>query len=179
MKTTTRLHKLIYLSIATMLVACAQPPLSSSRVTYQANSVQALKNYAGNVSRGFKSTPSNTRRAFGDSTMSSEQPYQGYLMRQDQHQQVSDCLAAVNSNTPNCGSLNAVAGTLARCLNQIITYRNPILSYSYRQLPNDGQNLWAYLLNWRRPTTYDSFSGGDFNILSQFASQGFTSQDWQ
>ena len=179
MKTTTLKQIFWTLTSALLVSACAQQPLTSSLVKYQANSVQALQNYAGNVSKGFRGASNSSRGLSPVGPTGSQDLFQGYLLRQQTHEEVQACKDAMDSITPSCANLNNMAATLARCLNRIISDRNPILAYSYRQLNTQGQNYWGYLLNWHRPSTLDTFSSLDFNILNQFASQGFTDQDWR
>ena len=79
----------------------------------------------------------------------------------------------------SCGNYNYMISSLSRCLDRVLTYRNPLLTYAYRHLDNDGQRYWTYLLNWRRPATYDFFlQTDDFGVLNNYANQGI-GQDYK
>ncbi len=37
--------------------------------------------------------------------------------------------------------------TLSRCLNNIVSFQNPIFTYAYRNLGSDSQTEWPYLID--------------------------------
>lgn len=111
-----------------------------------------------------------------------QQPGQGYgqeglygqtLIQQQIHQEANDCIEMSLMFPETEQNYDPMVATLSRCLNRIITYRNPLMTFANRNMSGGGQQAWSYLLNYRRPGGMDSFGGMDFNLLSQFAGQGY------
>lgn len=180
MKTTTQM--MIFSVSLLMLGACANSGMKSSKVSYQVQSNTQLSAYANNVSRGFAKS-SKSSRGFVDGQAQyydgqtsaanlglSNQSYGGAI--QDQ---VKDCQQYVSSYT-QCADADKMISVLAQCLNTVMNYQNPLMTYSYQQLDTQGQQFWTYLLNWKRSSTLDNFGQNDFNILSQYAGQGMLQQ---
>ena len=179
MKHINKLYKATLGMIASMMViGCAAP--NSTGTAYQNKTKPVLQRFASNVSRGFTGNRSSGRGIAYDysygyqQTQSyAQQPYGGALISQAMEQELEACTEIVNNVPPTCDNYGFMISSLARCLDRIITYRNPILTYAFKNLDNRGQQYWSYLLNYRRPQSFDLFLGGqDYSAMYNYASQG-------
>lgn len=186
MKTTTK-----YLALVGVLIlgACAKPPMTDQKAQYQINSSKVLGKYAANVSRGFKKASSSSakRGAFYDTYgyptydtnqwYSQNQSYGSPVIKHALGDEAQECVALTQGIPENCANLPFMVASLARCLDRIISYRNPLYTYAYRHMDQQGQQYWAYLLDWRRPRTLNQFGMNDFNQLSGYATSGYVDND--
>lgn len=181
MKHINKIFKATLGMIASMMViGCAAS--NQAGTEYQSKSQQVLRRFATNVSRGIvgkKGTSSGRGIAYDYSygyqqtQQYAAQPYGGALVNQAMEQELQACSELVTNVPPTCDNYNFMISSLARCLDRIITYRNPILTYAFKNLDNRGQQYWSYLLNYRRPQSFDMFLGGqDYSTMFNYASQG-------
>lgn len=166
---------LIYLSLIVIAACANNTKLPATKVTYQVKSNEQLAGYANNVSRGFTKS---SGRGLSYATDNATNPYYGgWVIRDHMETEVRDC-EQYASQFQSCADSDKMISVLAQCLNQVMNYRNPIMTNSYNQLDNQGQQYWAYLLNWRRASTLNNFSSYDFNILSRYAGTGYLTQSY-
>lgn len=163
--------QLNYFGMATFLLlsSCAKSPLSDDKATYQMKGSKILAKYANSISRGFTTSPSSSRGV----TSQWQQQNGNVVMNQSLTQEAQDCVNQSNSVPKNTANLQFMASNLARCLNKIISYRNPLYTAGYRNLNPQGQQYWTYLLDWRRPAPVQQFSPNDFTLLNNYASTGY------
>ncbi|MBI3296209.1 MAG: hypothetical protein HYZ71_15900 [Deltaproteobacteria bacterium] len=88
----------------------------------------------------------------------------------------AECLAQVQAIPAQAQYYSMMVAALSRCLNRMLTDGNPLMTYGYRNLDPNSQNMYAYLLNWRQYGCSDQFSQNQFGVLNQFAGNGFLPQ---
>lgn len=186
MKTTTTYFALI---AAIVLSACAKAPMTDQKAQYQMNSTKILGSFASSVSRGFTgaATTSVKRGAFYDTYgnptygvdqwQQQNQQFGNPVLRQQTSQEARDCVQLSKGIPENCANLPFMLASLARCLDRIVSDRNPLYTYSYQNLDRQGQQYWSYLLDWRRARPLNQFGPNDFNQLSNYASSGYIGGD--
>lgn len=170
-----------------LAVGCAQAPRSPKQVEYQTKASQALGGFAKIVSKGFLkkgTSSSSTRGAYDYGSPNYDSLYQdwshrngGYIGRQNIHAEVQDCRAQIEAIPKDCNNLGFMVSSLSRCLNRIISHRNPIFAYGYRQLDRPGQQYYSYLQDWRRPRPVQYYSLQDYQQWSPYASTGWLPND--
>lgn len=170
----------ILILLTLLLGACSQQVLSV-RQRYQVNANAVLKAYANDVSRGINSKTFSRGRGMAGMDMSGGSmsgmdmssgsgTYGNSLAdQQSVEEEAKNCLEMLSQFPATCDNYPYIISSLARCLNRVLT-KNPLLTYSFQNLDDQGQWYWAYLLNWRAPhQTLDTFSSSDFtSLLSLF-----------
>jgi hypothetical protein len=177
--------KIYSLAVATLLIGCAaSEPFQVSETKYQKRSGKALASFADGVSRGFKRSGSSSSRGMydmyggGADAQGMQQPYGGHILKSAMEAEVQDCMELVSDLPKSCETYNYMVSSLTRCLDRVVSYRNPLMTYAYRHLDDEGKQYWGYLLNWRRPQTFDLFLGGsDMMTMDPFATQGYVPND--
>jgi hypothetical protein len=101
------------------------------------------------------------------------QPYGGSYVQPDLENQLRTCLSVVHGIQPTAENYQFMVASLARCLNTALTYRNPLMSYGYRNMGSTGQNYYNYGLDALRPGVYGAYGGGNYSMFSGYSSQGF------
>lgn len=167
-------HLLKALTLSLILVGCAKSP---KQANFQQQSAMILSKYTGGVSRGFAGS-SSSRGAYYDSSTGGS-AYNGYVMRQDTAKEVQDCVTMVQQVPKDCANYQYVISSLSRCLDRLLTYRNPIYTNAFQSLDRTGQQYWTYLLDWRRPRAYQNFSTNDYNQIAPYAASGYIQNDLQ
>lgn len=173
-----------------ILGACAKAPMSGQKTQFQSNTNKVLGAYAASVSRGFKSTKSSSskRGAFYDtyglptytSSQWQQQNYQyggNVVIKQALAEEAEECVKLSEGIPENCANLPFMVSSLSRCLDRIVTYRNPVFTHAYRNMDSQGQQYWAYLLDWRRPQSIQDFGLSNFSQMSGYASSGYVDSD--
>ena len=194
-------RKAMFATIGVMATACQQhlPDLSAA---YTQNSSIVVANFAAGVSRGFtKPNGVNTRGLYDGSTSFNQSftglygspgtssastgtgtgnynyygsdPYNGTIINAALENEVQDCAGFVEGVPAIPQNFQYMAGSLARCLDRILTYRNPLLTFAYRNMPQESQQQFAYLLNWRQPGTMSQFGGTPGSVMNTYATQGY------
>ena len=175
-------NKTIHLIILGLLAGCAQAPRSPKLVEYQTKSSKTLGAYARAVSSGFRgvSSSSSTRGLFDFANPDQQSLYNtwnqqngNYVMKQQIQQEVQDCKTQVEAIPKNCANLGFMISSLARCLDRVISYQNPIYSHGYRQMDQPSRRNWTYLLDWRRPKPVQYFSPEDYQLMHPYAYSGW------
>lgn len=80
-------------------------------------------------------------------------------------QNYSQIASAVTNYQTAAQNFKPAIAQLTRCLNRLLVNRNPIMTYGYRNLNDQSQMLWSYLMNWRQPGTLQGFDINAFNGL--------------
>lgn len=193
-----RIGEITIVVAALMLSACAKAPLTNRQVQYQTKGNKVLGKYAAAVSKGFlKPSKSSSNRGFIDpysyadvnsgysefysygTPDHSYWPAQNgnYVLRQALSAEAEDCVDLIKAVPANCSNYPFMVASLSRCLDRVVAYKNPLLTYAYRNLDRKGQQYWAYLLDWRRPRPIQTFSLSDFSMIYPYASGGYVTQD--
>lgn len=165
--------KMLWMVAMVIAVGCAQNSSLDKMGRYQNQSRSTLESYARGVSGSFVSRQSRQRR-FLDASQSfgSGELVQGNLFNPNLNLDTYDCFEQVQGIEVRRENYIPMVAKFSQCLNRMLVEGNPVMSYGYRNLDPMGQNYYAYLLNWRRFGTLDSFSSNDFGVLSQFAGNG-------
>lgn len=164
------------------LTACQQgSQMDPAKAEYQMKAGQAVQKYANSISKAImagRGAKSSTRGIQYAPTTGGWDPFGGNLFG---NQPVA---SGIDSETLRCIDVMKQIprtaqyfylrlGTLARCLDVVTNYRNPLMTYGYRNLDPTAQYGWGYDLNYARPTSYSGFPGQDFNSWNPYASNGF------
>lgn len=175
---------LIYILALGIAVGCAQAPRTPQLVAYQTKSSQILGAYAGAVSKGFKSSSSSQTRGaydYGQAQPDIMQVWQqqngNYVTKAQLDKEVQDCKNQISQIPANCNNLGFMVSSLARCLDRVVSYQNPLYAYSYRKLDRPGQQYYTYLLDWRRPKEVHHFTQQDFQLWNPMAYSGWVQGD--
>lgn len=158
------------------VIGCAQQPSRIKLGQYQKDSRTTLEYLARNVSRSMGFGASKARGVAslnGFSLGGGDILYQGSIMNPNLYGDTTDCLSRVQGFAARPENYVPMVAVFSRCLNRILVEGNPVMSHGFRNLDSMGQNYYAYLLNWRRLNSLENFSQNDFQLLSQFAGNGF------
>ena len=158
------------------VIGCAQQPSKIMLGQYQRDSRTTLEYLARGVSRSMGFGASKARGitlANGFSLGGNDILYQGSILNPNLNGDTTDCLSRVQGIAARPENYVRMVAIFSRCLNRVLVEGNPVMSYGYRNLDLMGQNYYAYLLNWRRFNSLENFSQNDFQLLSQFAGNGF------
>lgn len=191
------LNLLGIISSVVILVGCSQRISNGKNQNYQTQSERILGNFSGNVSGAYGSSGTsrgmlgvtNTytdpnsiysyySSAGGVPTATSANYYTGtigsYDLNQSMQAEAQACVtsfaqisAVATSYQTAVANFKPAIAQLTRCLNRIIVNRNPAMTFGYRNLSDQGQQMWSYLLNWRQPGTMSGFDINSFNGLLQ------------
>lgn len=193
MKHMLKFHTIAFKTLAgfsalALLSACAKP--ASNEISAQQLKLrQVVNGYASNVSRAFAPRTQAVRRAmygnYGGANYEQvfgwpSQPlpgygelFGGYVIKQDPNEEARDCVRMSREIPEVQQNFEYMAASLTRCLDRILSDRNPLMTYGYRNMPQDTRQDWAYLLNYRRAGTIDQFDDGDLGMIDVFAGQGY------
>lgn len=161
------------------LTACQQgSQMSPAKAAYQQNAGAAVQKYAASISRAItagRGATSSVHRAisggwdpFGGAIYGGGQPISNSI-----DSETTRCASVMEQIPRTAQYFYLRLGTLSRCLDVITNYRNPLMTYGYRNLDQSSQYGWGYNLNYARPTSYSNFSGQDYNSWNPYAQNGF------
>lgn len=182
----------LILSTLYMLSACQQSILEVGRQKYNSQAGKMLGQYSVKVSNSYSQSRGVSQNRgirgvdySGDYSGSltingwnawGGQPYGSTYLNYQIDREARLCVELVKS-IPATSERNFyfMVATLARCLNLVISYRNPISTFGYRNLSSDYQNQWGYLNNWHLPQTYSQYSssGAYYWPMSSYLGSGW------
>ena len=158
------------IGLTLLLGACGQET-SSAKAQFQTEASAILYDYTRGVSKYFPRRVAS--HGFqGPSLPFNDQPYGGYTMR-PVTQDVQDCLEWVESVPEKVENYQFMVGAFSRCLNRIMSNRNPLMSAYARALPGQGQNDMAWSQMWRQQQPVDYFNQASYNQVFPQISSGY------
>ena len=169
------------LAAGLLMTACQQQQMDPLKAEYQQKAGDAVSKYAGSISRAIAASQASRGSrgiARGTSPVGGWDPFGGSLYGGSVYSGSMDaetqrCVELMNQIPRQSQYFYLRLGTLARCLDVVMNYRNPLMTYGYRNLDPYGQFAWGYDLNYARPTTYTGFPGQDYSSWNSFAGQGY------
>lgn len=189
------MKRLITIAVGLLVVACAQDPAQVTKLQkFGQQGGAAIQNHATNLSRGIsggsrQATNRGVRAGvgyffnfegnqgisfFNNWIPSSGAPLGGFFLRQDSRDEVSQCASVVEQIPEEAAYYDLMVATLARCLDRLITYQNPLMTYAYRNLPSEYQTYFRYSIDYNRPAPF-GFGGWNYNQFNRFAGTGIGS----
>lgn len=158
------------------LTACQKQEMDPLKADFQDRAGAAVTKYAVNISRAI--TASQNNRGVSRGAVGSWDPFGGTLFggtatTSGIDQETSRCVSQMQQIPQTAQYFYLRIGTLARCLDVVVNYRNPLQTYGYRNLDYSGQQGWGYNLNYARPGSFSSFSGQDYSSWTFYAGSGF------
>lgn len=166
---------LAILALGLGLSACQKQDMDPAKAQFQMEAGNVVGKYAGSVSKAVRaSIQSSASRGV---VSGGWDPFSGGLFGNSVQMnsidaEASRCLDMTNQIPRQARYFYLRLGTLARCMDVVVNYRNPLLTYGYRNLDYGGQYAWGYDLNYARPQLYNQFSSGDYQFWQFFAGNG-------
>lgn len=168
---------ILSLALLTGLTACQQQASDPVIAEFQQKASQALGTYARRLSAGYATAQKNQAqgnglRGFGSWDPWGGQPYGGQVMAGSIEQNIQNCTAMVGGIPAAPQNYYFMVASLGRCLDMVVSYRNPIYTMANRNMDPNSQYYWSYALNYSRPGTFGSFNGQDYAAWNSYASWG-------
>jgi len=159
------------------LTACQKSGMDPMKAAYQQKAGQAIQKYAGHISKSIMSaTSTSSARGFGQTGFDpffGGNLYGGQVYQNDIDSETERCVGMMNQVPMEARFFYLRLGTLSRCLDVVMNYRNPLMTYGYRNMDQFGQYGWGYDLNYARMGSYSGFPGQDYNNWNFYAGSGF------
>ncbi len=164
---------------ALSLTACQKSEMDPMKAAYQDKAGAAVQRYAKHVSQAIMSAASTSSgRGFqqpsgGFDPFFGGNLYGGRVAQNGIDGETMRCVEMMNQIPREARYFYLRLGTLSRCLDVVMNYRNPLMTYGYRNMDQMGQYGWGYDLNYARLGSFSGFQGQDYNGWNSYAGTGF------
>jgi len=169
-------RNLVIAIFVTALVGCQKAPVSPSMAAQQSKSQAILAQYARGVSKGYTEAAPTGFRGATSVPQYSQNLWDGAAVPRMPQDEAAQCAQMAKAIPVTAANYQAMVSTLARCLNRVSTWYNPVISHTYRNMNQDSQLYWLYLMNYRSWSQYSGkTSYPSYGQLPIFAGQGYPS----
>ncbi len=170
-------QRIVLSLVVLVLTACGQKPMSNARQGFTKQAGSQVDSYVSKLSNSLRPTTKGSpiagrgiayggigstgyqSNAFDIFSYSGSNPYGGYVLPQSMEEDRTGCSQFV-AQVPSVASYYAPAmATLARCLNRVLNYRNPILTWASTQLDPNSLDRWSYAVDYTRVGPYGAYGG--------------------